>query len=115
MAGLLPRVDGGKTELDERRDQRLVATPATRRGRRQGSDERLAYRANQAGGDRLDVLLGQLAGFDALAQQAGEHVAVPAPQREAPGLDRRINRLGDLRVGELGLRNGNPCSAAWTL
>src|SRR6478672_5126863 len=106
MAGLLLRVespaamDGGEAELDQRGDQRLVTAEPAGSGGRERADQRLADRADQAGGHRLDILLGQLAGVDPLAQQPRQDIAVAAPQRQALGLDRGIDRLGDLRVGE---------------
>src|SRR5436190_15749477 len=96
MAGLLRGVDRGETELNERGDQRLVAAEAARRRGRQRAHQRLADGADEAGGDGLDVLLGQLAGGDPLSQQPREHVAVAATQGEALGLDGRVHRLGDL-------------------
>src|SRR2546430_122908 len=58
----------------------------------------VAAGAAEARGASLDVLLGRSAGFDPLAQQPGEHVAMAAPRGEALGRGRWIDRLGTLGI-----------------
>ncbi len=90
----LPRVDGVEGERDERGDERLVAGA----GRQQ---ERLLHaRRRCAAAVTSGSSGGELAGLDALAQQAGEQLAPGALAGQALGLDGRVDGLGHQRVDQ---------------
>ena len=65
--------DGAQAEGDEVGDER-VGVDIVRDGGK-GADERLAERADEGGGGELDVLGRQLAGGDAVAQDAAKPAA----------------------------------------
>ena len=73
------------------------ASPALAAGER--AEQRLAERADDRRGDQVDVARRELAALDALAQRGGEQVGVGAAEHEPLGLDRRVDRLGEQRVG----------------
>ena len=62
-------------ELDEARDERLAAAAVGKR-----PHERLAEPTGEGGAEHVGVVWLDLAGVDALAQRAGERVAVAAAE-----------------------------------
>jgi hypothetical protein len=93
--GVLSVGDGAKAEGDEVGDERVGV--GARRDRRERPDERLAERADERRGGEVRVLGGQLAGGDAGAQDRREVLDVGPAEREALGLDGRIDRLREQR------------------
>src|SRR5205809_6521963 len=71
---------------------------------RQRADERLANRSHQRRRGRLLVVWLELATLDALVENVDQHVPVAAAEREALGLDRRVDRLGEQCIGARGGR-----------
>ena len=65
-----------------------------------GPTMRLADRADEGGGGRLGVLVGQLARADAVGEHLARGRRGSSRGREALGLDRGVDRLGQQRPGE---------------
>jgi hypothetical protein len=98
--------DGAQAEGDEVGDER-IGVDVVRHGR-QGTDQRLAQRADEGRGGELDVLAGQLAGVDALAQDLREAGGVGPAEGQALDLDGRIDGLGQQRPGQAPAAEGAP-------
>src|SRR4051794_7392511 len=90
--------DCASAEVDQGGDRVVRVASIGSGGQR--AEHRLADGADQRGRGDLDVLLGQLAGANALLEDLGDHVAIAVTEVKSFGFDSRVDRLGEQRPRE---------------